>query len=84
MHILWIQTLLNLNDKHIKYVSEKTGSPKIGHYLPGTRIPIIDDKELMKDIDKTPIILNLAWHISNEISEYLNSAGFKGRLIDII
>ena len=76
--------LLNLNEKHIKAVFEKPGSPKIGHYVPGTRIPIYDEKELIKFIDKTPIILNLAWHISDEIREYLNSAGFRGELINII
>ncbi len=74
--------LLNLSDKHIAKVSEKPGSMKLGHYLPGTRIPIVSDDE--SDFAGAKHILNLAWHIKGEISNYLKSKGFQGQQIDIL
>jgi SAM-dependent methyltransferase len=73
--------LLGLTEKEIKCVYEKPGSSRIGNYVPGTRIPIIEDKE---DFSDSKCILNNAWHISNEIESYLKSKGFKGELINII
>ena len=55
---------------------------KIGHYLPGTNIPVKSDDELMKN-PFPPVIINLAWHISKEIHNYLGKQGFDGRIIDI-
>jgi SAM-dependent methyltransferase len=73
--------LLGLTEKHIKYVYEKPGSLKLGYKVPGTNIPIVEDKE---DYSDSKCILNLAWHISDEIETYLRSKGFKGELINII
>ena len=75
--------LLGLDNHSIDAVYEKPGSMKIGHYLPGTRIPIRSDNDLA-GIDKfPPVILNLAWHISNEIRSYLIDLGYRGNVIDI-
>ncbi len=74
--------LLDLSDEHIARVAEKPGSMKIGHYLPGTRIPIISDDDA--DFAGAPVILNLAWHIQSEIWNYLELKGFHGQKIDII
>ena len=38
--------LLGLNEKNISAVYEKPGSLKIGHYVPGTKIPIFSDEKL--------------------------------------
>lgn len=74
--------LLNLNVNHISTVYEKPGSMKVGHYLPGTQIPIESDESF--DVsDKTPII-NLAWHISDEIHRYMRTNHFEGEIIDIL
>jgi len=75
--------LLGLNEKIISGVYEKAGSMKIGHFLPGTRIPIKSDKALLTGNSFPPVIINLAWHISNEIHSYLNNEGFNGQIIDI-
>jgi len=74
--------LLDLDETMISAVYEKPGSPKIGHYVPGTRIPIRSDDEIAKD--QLPPMLNLAWHIKTEIEAYLRKLGFRGRIIDII
>jgi hypothetical protein len=76
--------MLGIDNNIMPHVSEKPGSMKIGHYIPGTRIPIISDDDLFNSKDKPPFILNLAWHISKEIKAYLTSHGFKGNIIDIL
>ncbi|MBM9501968.1 methyltransferase domain-containing protein [Leptospira sp. 201903071] len=76
--------LLGLDENLISAVYEKPGSLKIGHFLPGTRIPIHSDDELIAFSDKTLPILNLAWHIPNEIRAYLTQNGYTGQIIDIL
>ena len=78
-----ILKLLKLSNKTIKCVYEKNNSPKINNYVPGTRIPIISEKNLFKENSKIPII-NLAWHIPREIKSYLIKLGIKNPLINII
>ena len=76
--------LLGLTEAQISAVYEKPGSLKIGHYVPGTRIPIRSDDELFASPDRSSPLLNLAWHIPSEIRGYLRSAGYTGQVIDII
>ena len=73
--------LLELDENQILAVYEKPGSMKIGHYVPGTRIPIVSDDEL-KNNDKHRVILNMAWHIKKEIKNYLAEFGFE-TVIDV-
>jgi SAM-dependent methyltransferase len=75
--------LLGLNEDILATVYEKPGSMKIGNYLPGTRIPIRSDDELFSTDPLPEIIINLAWHISEEIERFLIDKGFKGEIIDI-
>jgi len=76
--------LLGLNEELISAVYEKPGSLKIGHYLPGTRIPICSDDDLFALPEKTRPLLNLAWHIPHEINCYLTEHGYTGPIIDIL
>lgn len=76
--------LLSLDTDTICETFEKPGSMKIGHYIPGTRIPIRSDVEMMAEIERTPVIVNLAWHIKNEVDSYLRERGFKGDVINIL
>ena len=62
----------------------KTRVQKLGHFVPGSDIPIVSDELLFKEINNYKYILNLAWHIPIEIKNYLSSKGFKGLLVDII
>jgi D-mycarose 3-C-methyltransferase len=75
--------LLNIDESLISAVYEKPGSLKIGHYVPGTRIPILSDDELFMQGNQKPI-LNLAWHISSEIKNYLKLHNYHGEVLDII
>ena len=76
--------LLGLNEEVISAVYEKPGSLKIGHYLPGTRIPICSDEELFALPDKKQPLLNLAWHIPSEIRSYMTEHGYLGPIIDVL
>ena len=75
--------LLGINENHISAVYEIKGSKKVGHYVPGTRIPIYPEKDLFTKEDQTETILNLAWHISEEVKENLKLNGYKGKIINI-
>jgi hypothetical protein len=75
-----LMKILRLTEREIQCVYERPGSMKIGHYVPGTRIPIVSDNQMSLDL---PIILNLAWHISEEVRSYLRDQGFRGKIIDI-
>lgn len=76
--------LLGLDASMISVVHEKPGSLKIGHYLPGTRIPIVSDDDLFASGDLSRPLLNLAWHISGEIRGYLERQGYTGPIVDIV
>lgn len=76
--------LLNLSVEHISTAYEKPSSAKIGNYIPGTRIPIRSDDEFMPALIGKGPILNLAWHISDEIKNYMRQRGYDGSIIDII
>ena len=76
--------MLNIDEDIISTVYEKPGSLKIDHYVPGTRIPISSDDDLFSNSDLGKPLLNLAWHISEEINKYLTNSGYTGKIIDIL
>lgn len=76
--------LLGLDETSVSAVYEKPGSLKIGHFVPGTRIPICSDEDLFALHDQALPLLNLAWHIPREIRSYLAAHGYTGSIIDIL
>lgn len=72
-------TYVGLDDIIIDYVCEVPGSLKIGKYLPGTLIPVVDEDRLFKDQPECAIIFS--WHIAEELAPKLRQKGYKGRLI---
>lgn len=75
--------LLGLDETMISAVYEKPGSMKIGHYVPGTRIPIVSDDAFADRASKDAPLVNFAWHISTEIHTYLRNNGFEGEIVDL-
>ena len=75
-------TLINyvgLDQDLIDCVLEVNGSYKIGNYIPGTKIPILNENLIIK---KQPDYLMLfSWHISKELKKNLRNKGFKGKFI---
>jgi 2-polyprenyl-3-methyl-5-hydroxy-6-metoxy-1,4-benzoquinol methylase len=76
--------MLNLTPQHISAAYEKPSSAKVGNYIPGTRIVIRSDNEFSPTAIGDAPLINLAWHITDEIQGYLRQRGFKGPIIDII
>ena len=70
---------VGLNKDIIECILEIDGSQKIDHFLPGTDIPIINEKKLYKDPPEYAFIFS--WHISKEIISNLKSRGYKGKFI---
>ena len=75
--------LLGFDTETIAAVYERPGSKKIGHYVPGTRIPIRSEEELFAGAANAPVVVNFAWHIHNEIWDYLRKHGITGEIVDI-
>ena len=63
----------------IDCILEIDGSKKINHFLPGTDIPILNEKKLYSD--QPDYVLILSWHISKEIIINLKKRGYKGKFI---
>ena len=60
-----------LDETLIEAVYEKSGSPKVNHYVPGTRIPILDEAAFFRN--PKPVLINFAWHIPKEIHGYMRA-----------
>jgi D-mycarose 3-C-methyltransferase len=75
--------MLDLDERHISAVYEITGSIKIHHFVPGTRIPILPEVDLYSLEDQAQPILNLAWHLPTEVRRNLAKNGYMGEVIDI-
>lgn len=76
--------MLKLTTSEMSVTYEKPDSAKIGHYIPGTSIPIESDDCFDSSATHRVPLLNLAWHISSEINAYLRQRGYTGQIIDII
>lgn len=62
---------------------EQSSSPKVNHYVPGTRIEIRDEAEFFANRMDAPVMVNLAWHIHAEIERYMRSKGYGGEIIPV-
>ncbi|MBV9556116.1 MAG: class I SAM-dependent methyltransferase, partial [Pseudolabrys sp.] len=75
-------TLVNyvgLDESIIDYVCEIEGSLKIGKYMPGTMIPVVEESRMFADQPDCAIIFS--WHIADELAPKLRAKGFKGLLV---
>jgi C-methyltransferase C-terminal domain/Methyltransferase domain/Putative zinc binding domain len=75
-------TLINyvgLDEGILDCVLEIKGSYKIGKYIPGTLIPVLEESRLFEDQPKYALLLS--WHIADELIPKLTARGFKGDFI---
>jgi 2-polyprenyl-3-methyl-5-hydroxy-6-metoxy-1,4-benzoquinol methylase len=63
----------------IDAICEVPGNAKIGQFLPGTRIPVIEEKHLFEE--QPPHALMLSWHIAESIMPKLRKSGYRGKFI---
>lgn len=75
-------TLVNyvgLDERMVEYVCEVKGSHKIGKYMPGTLIPVVEESRLYEDQPEYALIFS--WHIGEEIMRNLSRQGYRGRYL---
>ena len=63
----------------ITAVGEIQGSHKIGRFMPGTTIPIVNESEVIAN--NPDYLLMLSWHIADELIPKIREKGFKGKFI---
>lgn len=75
-------TLINyvgIDDGILDCVLEVSTSHKLNMYVPGTRIPVLDEKKLFDD--QPDYAMLLSWHITDELVDNLRRKGYRGRFI---
>src|SRR5687767_4199822 len=75
-------TLINyvgLNDGILDCVLEIAGSYKIGKYVPGTVVPVLDEQRLFEDPPEYALLFS--WHIADELIPKLKGRGYRGKFI---
>ncbi|HLK31523.1 MAG TPA: class I SAM-dependent methyltransferase, partial [Terriglobales bacterium] len=75
-------TLVNyvgLDDGILDCVVEIKGSYKIGHYLPGTLVPVLEESKLYAEQPEYALLLS--WHIADELISNLRALGYQGKFI---
>jgi SAM-dependent methyltransferase len=75
-------TIINycgLDVEDIPYVCEVSGSDKIGRYIPGTRIPVVDEDRLFRDQPSNALLFS--WHLADLIVPKLRERGYRGDVI---
>jgi hypothetical protein len=75
-------TLVNyagLDEGILDCVVEVKGSHKIGKYMPGTMIPVVEEAALYEQQPEYALLLS--WHIADELMPKLRAKGFEGRFI---
>jgi C-methyltransferase C-terminal domain/Methyltransferase domain len=70
---------VGLDGGMIDYVGEIKGSLKMGKYMPGTRIPVVDERRNFEDQPEYALILS--WHIAEELMPKLRQRGYAGKFI---
>lgn len=70
---------VGLDDGILDCVLEVSGSYKVGKYMPGTLIPVIDEAALFDDQPEYALLLS--WHIADELAPKLTAKGYRGRYI---
>jgi len=75
-------TLVNyvgLDEAIVDYVCEIEGSLKIGKYMPGTLIPVVEENRMFADQPECAIFFS--WHIADELAPKLRQKGYRGMLV---
>lgn len=61
------------------YVAQLPGSEKVGKFMPGSHIPIVDNEIIMKE--QPDYVVILAWHYGDYIMEQWRKKGLKSKFV---
>ena len=70
---------LGLDENILSAIMEVPGSHKIGKYLPGTKIPILEETKLYEEQPEYAFLLS--WHIADELAQKMKHNGYRGKFI---
>ncbi|MBF0253894.1 MAG: class I SAM-dependent methyltransferase [Candidatus Omnitrophica bacterium] len=70
---------VGLDDGLLDCVLEVKGSYKTGKFMPGTRIPVLEESRLFDDPPDYALLLS--WHIAEELMPKLRQKGYRGGFI---
>ncbi len=68
-----------LDETLMPYIAQLPGSEKIGKYLPGTHIPIVDNKIIMEE--QPDYVVVLAWHYADYIMKNWRAKGLQSKFV---
>ena len=68
-----------LDENMINAILEIKGSSKIGKYMPGTKIPVIEEGDI--NYKNLKYLLLFSWHIKEDLKRVFRKKGFKGKFI---
>ncbi|MBI5140475.1 MAG: methyltransferase domain-containing protein [Candidatus Vogelbacteria bacterium] len=63
----------------LPYVAQLPGSEKVGKYLPGTHIPVVDNSIILRE--QPDYVVILAWHYGDYIMKNWRSKGLKSKFV---
>ncbi len=69
----------NIDPELMPYIAEQSSSLKLGLFLPGTHIPVVDEQKLFDEQPEYAVLLS--WHYAKPIIEKLRSKGLKSKII---
>lgn len=69
---------LGLDESKMPVIFEQPSSPKVGNFVPATKIEILSDEILLSHNPRALIVWS--WHIIEEIVTYLEVLGYRGEI----
>jgi ABC-type Fe3+-hydroxamate transport system substrate-binding protein len=63
----------------VPYIAEQPTSLKLGMFLPGKHIPVVNNEMLIKE--QPDYVILLAWHYAEPIMEQLKARGLKSTFV---
>ncbi len=69
----------NITSKMMTYIAEQSTSLKLDKFLPGMKIPIVNEKIMFDEQPDLAIILS--WHYQEEIIKILRKKGLKSKIL---
>jgi hypothetical protein len=70
---------LRLDQSIVEYVCEQSHSLKLGRFMPGSDIPVVDEKRLYAEQPEAAILFS--WHLADELIPKLRKNGYYGEII---
>jgi hypothetical protein len=69
----------NIDPVLMPYIAEQSTSLKLGMYLPGKHIPIVDEKQMFEESPEYAVMLS--WHYAEPIIRKLYAKGLKSKIV---